>query len=182
MTLLLSWETPPELYDAKQSAYAVEICRKTPEPGAPSQTVGGGQQWGFYEDVGNTDPSYIYTIRYTDMDGAVRQVINDTYIRRWRRPTNTCRIDFLYTRPDSAPWTGRRMKLCDLPLHHWVRDLWCDHHGKAHIVLEWGQHVRLEVEGFDRALEFAVPRLHTLEAGDLEAYGSWVRADARATR
>ena len=74
------------------------------------------------------------------------------------------------------------MKLLDVPSHAWVRDIWTDRHGEAHVVLEYGAVLRLEVEGLMSALEFVVPRKRTVDWRDLQELGSWMRVDERSYR
>ena len=179
MSLLLSWETPPELYDALRAASSAQLHR-IPGSGLPSQLVADGLSWGFYEDEGNNDPTASYTVTYTSSVSTLR--ICDVDIRRWVRPADTCRIDFTFVRPDSAPWSGRRLKLRDIPGHGWVRDLWTGKHGRTAIVLTHGARIRLEIEGMMEALEFVVPHEHRVDWTVLPDFGTWVRVDARAVR
>lgn len=183
MSLLLSWETPPELYDTMQAAVVAELTRGFRGIDDVSyKTVTDKLPWGFYEDVGTSDVTARYTIQYTNQTGDKSIVINDTSIRRWVRPANSCRIEFAFTRPDTAPWAGCRVKLMDMPSQHWVRDLWMNRDGTGHMILQYGAVARLEVEGLSMALEFAVPHKPTLYWRDLQDTGTWVRVDERSLR
>jgi hypothetical protein len=184
MSLLLSWETPAELWDLRRSASSAQLSRLLPGtlPEQPWQVVGSGIAWGFYEDTNNDDPTATYRVRYTYGDSAPL-TLEDCDIRRWRRPDDSCRVDFAFRRPDSAPWGGRRLKLFDMPGMGWIRDIWCDFEGKAHIVLLYGQRCRLEIEGEMNALEFVVPRRRHIEDWmSLSTYGTLVRVDQRSIR
>jgi len=185
MSLLLSWETPAELYDTLRAVSRAAISRQTPmvTGDSPITVVNNQVSCGFYEDTGNNDPAMVYTIDYLrpGNSGSVLKICDDA-IRRWVRPADTCRIDFEFRRPDSSPWHARRFKIFDIPGQGWVRDMWCDPNGKAHVVLSWGQRVRIEVEGMAQALELAVPHLQQVNFFDLNSYGTWLRVDERAIR
>lgn len=184
MSLLLSWESPAELWDTRYYATRAELSRLLPGtlPDQPWQVVTEAVPWGFYEDTGTEDPDAVYRVRYLNAD-ATPITIQNRDIRRWRRADDSCRIDFAFRRPDSAPWNGRRLKIFDIPGQGWVRDIWCDCEGEAHIVLLYGARCRIEVEGMMNALEFVVPhRRHLEDWMTLGTYGTWVRLDQRSIR
>lgn len=174
MSLLLSWETQPEILEI---AYAV--LRRKYEDHLPYQVVASGMGWGFYEDesIGS-----FYEVDYFRDNGTILTTVKNEGIRKWERPANTCKISFSYTNPNSTPWSLRKIKLLSVPTNSWVQDIYTGRDGKCDVVLQWGSVVRMEVEGEDNALEFVVPKLRSVNADELGKWGSFVRMDNRSIR
>lgn len=147
-----------------------------------SETICEDAPWGFFEDEGNSDPDVIYGVTFLETTAGIQPVhrLEDHQIRRWVRPVNTCRVNFAFTRPDGSPWLGRRLKIFDREDFSYLRYLYTNGEGAAHIVLRYGYPLRLEVEGWLQALEFAVPEVPVIEHTELDELGSWVRADQRS--
>lgn len=178
-SLVLSWENPTWTYGYEAPAFRTQVHRTLPGERTVSQTIDSNSTWGEFEDIEHGDPSAHYTVSYHDIDGAKRGEVTNKEIRRWTRPQRTCRIDLCFVRPDSSPWAGRQAKLYDIPSESYIRDLYANTDGQLMGIVMWDWRMRLEVEGWDKALEFAVPQLRTAGLNDLIAHGTWVRKDPR---
>jgi hypothetical protein len=174
MSLLLSWETQPEVLEVSYAS-----LRRRYEDNLPYQVVATGMGWGFYEDE---SPGKDYEVDYWRDNGTILTTVKTESIRKWNRPADTCKISFSYTNPNSTPWSVRRIKFLSVPTHTWVQDVYTGRDGKCEAIFQWGNVLRMEVEGEAKALEFVVPKLHGITVEDLGKYGSFVRMDMRSVR
>jgi hypothetical protein len=174
MSLLLSWETQPEILEI-----ATATLRRRYESHLPYQVVATGMGWGFYED---TSPGADYEVDYYRDNGTLLTTVKTEQIRKWERPAASCKVSFSYLNPNSTPWRLRKIKFLSIPTHTWVQDIFTGRDGKCEAVFAWGSVLRMEVEGEDKALEFGVPKLHYVDADELGKWGSFVRMDNRSIR
>jgi len=170
MSVVLAWETSPDLYPFDQNAYRVEVYRDGVKIAATTP-------WGMFEDTANEDPSASYEVRYHTLGPGEVKRVRTPEIRAWKRPAESCKVTFCFNRPDSSPWAGRKAKFVCMPQEHWVRDLWCDVNGYGYVILAWDWRILATIEGLPSRLDFAVPRVPEIALGDIK--GTWVPLDYR---
>jgi hypothetical protein len=187
MSLVLNWETPPDLFSFSQMAFKTRVYRAfrtdTPDGNntySPEVLLTPSSTWGVYEDPEVNDPASVrYRVTYLGpCDTTIREISNCD-IRVWRRPGNSCRINLCCTRPDSSPWIGRRIKFVNMPTESYVRDLYTNIDGQAMAILEWDWLMRLTMDGWDQALQFVVPRVQEIAVPNLTRFGSWIPLETR---
>lgn len=182
MSVVLSWELRPEWFASPNHIASFEIWRSyrfapdTPYVRVDTPDVG----WGVFEDEKNDDLEADYRVVCKNADQSTIHVIENRFIRRWKRPIRSCKVRFLFTRPDTSPWSWRRIKCCDLPSQYWVNDILTGPSGVAYAIFEYGALVRIAIEGEALAFEGVIPEERSC---DFEALnGSWVMVDRRALR
>ena len=206
--LLLTWSLPEAAWSFDRSVDTATLFRMIPGAGRTEQI--NDIPWGFYEDTENNDPAARYWITlgsktlgqtstspdtqqpteyFLDSAGALAKkteapqasyTIDNTAIRRWVRPAESCRVDLEFRRPDTSPDVGRSIWFADLPHGYHRREIVTNWAGKAHFVMGYGQRMRLDVDGWAQSLEFAAPRKRLIHISELIEHGSWVPRDMRS--
>ena len=178
MSLILSWENPPELYVPQVLSAELYRARELADKTA-SVLVAKDITWGVWEDVENSDPELFYEVRYVSSNQARPLWVAGDDVTRYRRPAHSCKIEFCLSQPDGAPAAGFSIAVSGNSEAYQKR-LLTNNLGEAMLFLTPGQRVRFLIDGEPYAYEVAVPKAKTISWPDLRRYfGSPRPRDAR---
>jgi hypothetical protein len=176
VSLLLSWENPPEMYTR---AFSRAILRRGGRAGIGGITVNDDVAWGAAEDPETDDPSQDYTLEYVVADGSGSIMVINANIRRYVRPATICEITFDCMGVDGAPEARKTFEFSDLQAGAFTRTVITNASGKAVAYFMPGSRLLMREEGKLKALDFVVPDRRLVSVRDLELWGSLVDTDRR---
>lgn len=172
MSLILTWDNPPELTTPQAALAAIIRDAKT--------EIEGDALWGVHEDRETDDLDTQYQIYYRTRTGGVVAVVPNSDINRHVKPNNTCRIAFEVRYPNGAPASCEYLEVSDEPTGtRFYHRVLLNRAGKGALYLMPGERVLIRSEGAMRALDVCIPDLRDVTYDELRKYGSMVDADRR---
>lgn len=174
MSVLLNWENPE--FTFLPSVRFVRV-----ERGPTHFVVCLDAPWGIFEDVESVDPCETYTLFYCDAHHNEIGRVNDSDIRKFARPSNSCKLNFAFINADGSPGSNTKVRITNPRNTEFSRIVCANYSGLAEAFFIFGQRLLIEIAGLDHALDCIIPSIQETCWEDLIKNGSWVLAEKRGT-
>jgi hypothetical protein len=174
VSLIIAWDHPEQTYE--QRIHNVQVWRNGINTGC---LLAGDATWGIFEDETESDLNAEIDIAYVDDVGSIIAQIPSPQVRRYLRPSDTCKICFQLRDFDGGPDDARIIQFSSPNNQTYTRRILTSSQGKAFYLGLWGARTKVYIDGYRYALDCVIPKVKEITWPKLSEYGSWVQNDLR---
>lgn len=172
MSVILQWENPESTFQPLSRSYRVER-------GNFHNILTEDAVWGVFEDLTGNDPNDNYYVFVQDGDGNQIGAAITRDLKKYVRPTNTCKVSFDFIDPDGSPNLGRKITFTN-PRDEVYRKIICSNQaGHAEMFFTWGSRILIAIDGHKHSLDCIIPSFQDATFQDLFNNGSWQLSEQR---